>query len=161
TAAGILGQPNTTTLFGGNLANNDVRSGLRVGLGYWFGAEQRLGVEAGLMMLESQSTLFSASSDAFPIIARPFTDATNFTQQAVLVAFPGSSTGSIGVQASSGNFYEGHIDLAVKLVDRPGPIRVDGLVGYRFYRFDEGLRIQQSMTPTSPNFVAGTLIQAE
>jgi hypothetical protein len=159
--AGVLGQPTTATLFGGEVVNDDIRSGLRLGFGYWLGAERNFGVEAGFSMLESQASLFSGTSSQFPILARPFTDARNFSQQAVLAAFPGFTTGSIAARASSGNFYEGHIDFAVKLVDGPGPAQLDGLIGYRYYRFDEGIRIQQSLSPTSTNFIAGTLIQTQ
>jgi hypothetical protein len=160
TVAGVLGQPNTTTLFGGSTANDNIRSGVRLGAGYWFGDEGRLGVEAGFSMLESQASLFSASSNTYPILARPFTDATNFSQQAVLVAFPGLTTGTIGAQVSSGNFYEGHVDLALKVLEGTGPLRLDALLGYRYIGFNESLRVQQNMSPTNPIFVAGTTIRA-
>lgn len=161
TSAGVLGQPATTTLFGGNVANGDIRSGLRFGAGYWLGDDRILGIEAGFFMLESQSSFFSASSSTVPILARPFTDATTFSQQAVLVSFPGLSTGAIGAQVNSGNFYEAHLDLALKIYDGAGPLHLDALFGYRYFGFDEGLRVQQNMAPTSPVFVAGTTIQAE
>src|SRR5205085_11647407 len=109
--AGILGQPTTTTLFGGGPADTDARSGFRFGVGYWFGSERVVGAEVGFMMIESRANLFTASSDQTPIIARPFTDVNSFSQQAVLVAFPGVSNGSVAVRAASGNFYEGHFDL--------------------------------------------------
>ena len=160
-SAGALGQPGTTTLFGGNVANDDIRSGLRLGAGYWLGDDRKLGIEAGFFMLESQLSLFSASSSTNPILARPFTDATTFSQQAVLVAFPGVTTGAIGAQVSSGNFYEAHLDLAYKVVDSTGPLHLDALLGYRFFQFNEGLRVQQSMVPLNPVFVTGTTIQAE
>lgn len=159
--AGVLGQQSTATLFGGDVANDDIRSGLRLGLGYWLGAERKLGVEAGFSMLESQASLFAASSTGTPILARPFTNSLNFTQQAVLIAYPGLTTGSIAARASSGNFYDGHLDLAVKLVEGNGLAQVDGLLGYRYYRFDEGIRVQQTMSPNNGNFIAGTTIQAQ
>jgi hypothetical protein len=160
TSAGVLGQPGATTLFGGDTVNGDIRSGVRFGAGYWLGEDRRIGVEAGFFMLESQSSLFSASSTTTPIIGRPYTDATNFSQQAVLVAFPGLTTGAIGMQVTSGNFYEAHFDLAYKVLDGSGPFRVDALIGYRFFKFDESLRIQQNMAPTASIFLPGTTIQA-
>jgi hypothetical protein len=159
--AGVLGQPTTAILFGGDVANDDIRSGARLGLGYWLGAERKLGVEAGFSSLESQSSLFAASSTGTQILARPFTNALNFTQQAVLIAYPGLATGSIAARASSGNFYEGHLDLAVKLGESDRPARLEGLFGYRYYRFDEGIRVQQTMAPTNAPFVPGTTIQAQ
>jgi len=55
--------------------------------------------------------------------------------------------------ASSGNFYETHIDLTENVLVL-GWLRWESLLGYRFYRYDEGLRIRQNIV-NSPNFVAG------
>ena len=155
--AGILGQGTTSILFGGGQAEDNIRYGFRVGAGYWFGSERTLGVEAGVMLLGSQNTTFSTSSNVNPILARPYTDATNFTQQAALVAFPGFSNGSINIASTSGHFYSGNLDFDLKFVD-DGWFRLTALAGYRYYRYDEGLSIQDTILPTSPIFVAGTQI---
>ena len=39
-----------------------------------------------------------------------------------------------------------------------GAFRLDSLLGYRYYRYDEGLRIRQVINPTGANFVPGTQI---
>jgi hypothetical protein len=150
--AGVLG-PNTTTLFQGG-TNNDGRIGARFEAGYFFGPPSDLGVEAGGMVLESQSTFFNATSNGSPILARPYLNANTGAPSAVLVAFPGAATGSINVQANSGNFMEGHFDATEALVNNSW-LRLDGLLGYRFYRYDEGLSVQQSVTVTDPRFQAG------
>ena len=137
--------------------NNEMRSGFRIGTGYWFDPQQSLGIEGGFSMLESQSTLFGAASNGSPILARPFTDATTGLPQAQLVAFPGSSSGAIDVRVSSGNFYEAHFDFVEKVFDT-GFVRLDSLLGYRFYRYDEGLRIQSQVTPSSSSIVPGSQI---
>src|SRR5262249_34828373 len=113
--AGILGPSSTTVLLGGSATNDEVRSGIRVGLGGWLSADRTFGAEAGFMMLESEATLFSASSDQFPILARPYFDVRNFSPQAVLIAFPGLATGSVDARISSANFYEAHADLTARL----------------------------------------------
>jgi hypothetical protein len=154
--AGVLGAPTTSTLFDGK-ANDQARSGLRLSSGYWFDAERSFGVEAGAMVLESQSKLFSGSSDGTTILARPFTDANTTAPSSVLVAFPGSSSGSVDVRASSGNFYEAHVDFSERIFDH-GWVRFNGLFGYRFFRYDEGLHVRQTVNPTDPNFAAGTQI---
>lgn len=157
TSAGVLGQPNTNILFGGRV-NDNTRSGFKIGAGYWFDAERIWGVEAGFMVLESQATLFSASSQGGPaIIGQPFTNALTSSPQAVLVAFPGSSNGSIAARASSGNFYMGNFDFTENVLDNSW-VRVNALLGYRFYRYDESLRMAQTVLPTSPDFAAGTQI---
>jgi hypothetical protein len=137
--------------------NDEVRSGFRFELGAAFGPDQNFGVEAGVMVLESQVTLFGASSTGTPILARPFFDAAMGSPQAQLIAFPGVASGSVDVRATSGNFYEAHFDFSEKVIDDHG-FRVDALLGYRFYRFDEGLRIRGTENPTDPNFAAGTQI---
>jgi hypothetical protein len=154
--AGVLGQPTTTTVNGSDV-NDNYRSGFRVEAGYWFDANRTLGVEAGFLMLESQATASTFTSDGTTILARPYIDATTNLPQAVLVAFPGSSSGSVAIQAKSGNFYEAHADIAENILDW-GWFRWNGLLGYRYFRYDEGLHIHQTLNPTDPNFVAGTQI---
>lgn len=154
--AGVLGANGTETLFGGQV-NGNGRSGIRLGAGYWFNPEHSLGVEVGFMMLENRAALFSAASTDGAILARPYIDANSGLPQAVLVAFPGSSNGSIDIRAASGNLYTGHFDLTEKALD-VGWYRLNSLLGYRFYRYDENLRIQQTVTATNPAFIAGTQI---
>jgi opacity protein-like surface antigen len=154
--AGVLGTPGGSTLYGG-WVDDQHRSGIRFNLGYWFNPEKTLGVETGFMMLESQSGIFSNNSTDGMILARPFTDANTGLPQAVLVAFPGSSNGSIDVRAHSGNFYEAHVDLTETAIDA-GWYRLTSLLGYRFYRYDESVRIRQVINPTNPSFVPGTQI---
>jgi hypothetical protein len=106
-------------------------------------------------MLESQAKLFFDASNGSPILARPYIDSTTGLQQAVLVAFPGSSTGSIAVRAESANFYEAHLDLMENTFDA-GWYRLTSLFGYRFYSYNENLRITQNLAPTGSSFVTGT-----
>ncbi len=155
--AGILGQPTTSTQFGGGQAEDNIRYGFRVETGYWFGSDRILGVEAGMMILGTQNTPFAISSSTNPILARPYTDATDFTQQAALVAFPGVSNGSVNVTSTSGHFYSGNLDFDLKVVDE-GWFRLTAMAGYRYYRYDESLGIQDTIEPISPVFVAGTQI---
>jgi hypothetical protein len=156
TSAGILGQPTTGTLFGGAL-NEQMRYGFRLGAGYWFTPQKDFGVEVGFSMLESQASTFGFTSDGTTILARPFTDANTGLPQAQLVAFPGNSSGSVFGRVGSGNLYEAHIDFVERITDTPFA-QLDGLVGYRFYRYDEGLSVQQNVLPTGPDFAPGTQI---
>ena len=155
-SAGVLGAPGTSVLFEGP-AGTHVRSGLRFGAGYWLDGQQALGLEAGFMILEGQARGYSNSvSDG--ILARPFIDSATGTHQAILIAFPGASNGSIDIRARTGNFYEAHLDLSEKSLDF-GALKLYSLIGYRFYSYNEGLDITQSITTTTaPNFVPGTRI---
>lgn len=154
--AGIFGASSTDTLFGG-WQIDDPRAGFRLGAGWWFGGDRYLGVETGVLFLGGRATNFNASSDNFPILARPYLDVLDGTPQAVLVAFPGSSTGSIDIHANSGNFQSAYFDIAEKAFEEGG-FRLVALVGYRYYRYDESLTIGQILNSTDPNFVAGTQV---
>jgi hypothetical protein len=152
--AGVLPLPNTSVLYGNDTVNDELRYGFRLGAGYWFTPERRLGIEAGGMILESQSALFDIASGGTPTLARPYLDATTGIFQAALIA-SGSSSGSIDVRSSSGNLYEAHLDLTERVLD-DGWVRLDSLFGYRFYRYDEGLRIRQTLSPIGGAFAVGT-----
>ncbi len=99
-------------------------------------------------MFENQATNFGVASNGSPILARPFTDATTGLPQAILVAFPGSSTGNINVHAASGNFYGGNFDLTERTYDA-GWFRLNTLAGYRYFSYSESLGIQQNLFPTT------------
>ena len=154
TTAGVLGAAGTTTLFGDSV-DDKLRPGFRLGAGYWFNPQQTFGIETGVMLVGSQTAKFSAVSNDGTILARPFFDINGLSPQAVLVAFPGSSNGSIDIQAKSGSLFETHLDITEKAIDT-GWLRLSGLIGYRYFRYDESLRIQQTLTPTNGNFIPGT-----
>lgn len=147
--AGVLGKANTQTLLSGTV-NRNMRSGFRLGAGYIFDQEYGLGAEAGFTFLPSQSSSFLFTSADHPILARPFTNATNSMAASLVVAFPGNSTGNIKVDATTGSFYEFHLDLSERIWEqseyRP---RIDGLFGYRFASFDDSLRISQHIVPSA------------
>jgi hypothetical protein len=155
-AAGILGLGSTTTLFGGNSALGDGRNGGRIAAGAWFGHDRNYGFEGDLVIIANASTQFTTSSNATPIIAQPFTLATNFTQQAALISFPGFSAGAVAVQADSSTFVEAHLDFTARLLDDSGPWGTTLLAGYRYFHYGEGLHMQQVVEPTNANFVPGT-----
>lgn len=160
TAAGVLGNPATSFLVGGGTVNGDARLGTRLTVGYVLDPERGVGIEAGGFMTESNAALFSNSTAANAIIARPFTDATTGLQNSVLVSFPGTSAGNVVTRVRSGNLYETHVDFTETYYQHNG-FRLDALLGYRFFRYDENLQINQNLFPTSANFVAGTQIANE
>jgi len=156
TAQNVAGipSPSTPTLFGGGIVNDDLRSGFRLGVGYWFTPEHFRGIEAGLLLLESEASGFAASSTGTPILARPFFNATTGLPEAALIAFPGSSAGSIAARASSGNLYGANVAFTENVCDKEW-FRLDSIFGYRFYRYDEGLRVAETLTNNSA-FAPGT-----
>jgi len=156
--AGVLGQPNTTVLFGNQTVNNGLRWGGRGIGGVWLDNQQTFALEGGYYGLTSQSTTFSANSDftADPnstILARPYFDtnpAVN-AQAAQLVAFPNyvipiilpppfNLDGTIDIQEKS--FIQsamGGVRYAIGPFNSPGRIFLLG--GYRFWQLQESLSI--------------------
>jgi hypothetical protein len=155
--AGILGQPETSILFGGEHINDEARNGTRLGAGYWIDAQRIFGVHASFFILETQSSIFAAASQGSPILARPFTNALTDDPDAALVAFPGVLTGSIDVSATSRNLFGGNLAVSEQILNRGG-FRLDSLLGYRFLRYDERLLIQDARFPLEAAFVPGTRI---
>lgn len=153
--AGILGDPRTSTLFSGRVTDN-LRAGLRLGAGYLFDAEYGRGIEADFLFLGSQSSTFSATSGEFPILARPYIDANTEDPQAVLIAHPDQSTGSITIDAKSGSYYAVHLDTTERIWNR-GATNVSCLFGYRYGHYDDALRFQQTIVP---NALPGTEINS-
>jgi hypothetical protein len=154
TAAGVLGAAGTSVLFGDTSMNEEVRFGLKFGAGVYLDEQRNLSLETGFMIVESQADVFAIDSTG--ILARPF-NTSGADQQSILIAFPGTSTGSVDASVNSGNLYEAHIDLTEVITRGPWG-RLEGLVGYRLYRYDEGLHVRQTIVPTDPNFVPGTRI---
>jgi len=86
TDIGVVGAPTTSVLFGGNSFNGPMRSGARLTAGFWFTPRQERGIEAnwiGLGLAREQFAMSSTAGD--PWLARPYIDATNGNQAAVVV----------------------------------------------------------------------------
>ena len=140
--AGVLGQPTTTVLFGNSSANNDWRSGGRITAGYWFDPQRSRGLEASFFGLENASTGFAADSNMYPILARPFTDASTGLQNSLFAGLPGFITGSVNASETSRLWGAGALyrqDLGAW-----GGSRVSALIGYRYLRSSDTLAISNT-----------------
>jgi hypothetical protein len=72
---GLLGAPDTHTLYGGDrlqTRHGDQFNGVRLTLAYWFDDCQTLGIEGQAFFLERDSTHFKAVSDGSTLLARPY-----------------------------------------------------------------------------------------
>jgi hypothetical protein len=145
--AGVLGAP---VLFGGSRANDEARSGFRVGVGGWFDEPRTWGAEASFFLLETKATGFVARSDGSTILSRPFVDAGTGRPGAERIAFPGDVSGAVSAsEAGSGLLGAGAL-LRMNLCCGCGT-RLDLLGGYRYLRFTDSLGVTESLTSTSPN----------
>ena len=87
--AGVIGQPATSTLFGGGWVPGTMQPGGRVTLGYWFDPTQHDGVEASFFQLaEDQRQGTFGNQGAARLLGRPFIDALTGAEAAVLVPPP-------------------------------------------------------------------------
>ncbi len=149
------GESGTHNIFGG-FVNDNLRPGFRASGGWWFEGDSNLGAEFGVMFLSGQRQTLFAGSDAYPIIGRPFFDANDGTLQSLFVAYPGLSNGSLDIEARFSNFTSASCALTERVYDL-GWFRTTALFGYRMYRYDEYLTIRQTVQPTDPNFIPGTM----
>ena len=139
--AGVLGQSTTSILFGNGTVNTDATSGMRILFGYWFDDCQSLGVEASYVGLGRETARFAASSPSTSIIARPFYDTQFSTQSAMLAAFPDYLEGTVDCNLTSE--FQAIEVLLRRNMFRGNRNRLDLLLGWRFARLDESLRINQ------------------
>lgn len=152
TSAGVLGQPGTSVLFGGNNIGTGPYSGARIRAGYWCDPCQTHGIELIYFGLASQTTSFQASSPGDPILARPFYSvqpgATGQTSE--LVAYPGLLSGNISV--SSTTSLQGAEALLRGNLYRTGSSRVDALIGWQYLQLNDSLYINDFKTVLNTNF---------
>jgi Putative beta barrel porin-7 (BBP7) len=149
TATGVLGQPGTTVLFGNQTVNDDLTPGFRLRSGMWLDDNQRWGLEGSLLYVGSESTSFGASSDQNPILARPFFNTQTNAPDSQLLAFPGTLTGNVAVQADRGELYGADANARYNLCCGCN-YRLDLLAGYRFLRLTDSLSFQENLTATDP-----------
>jgi hypothetical protein len=146
---GILGSPTTRSLFGGSLGDNG-HSGGRFNLGYWFGCEQRWGIDTTYFFLASNGTTFNASSPGDPLLARPFTNANTGGQFSQIIASPGQSAGAFAATTDT-TLWGGDINLRRFLTGTPCR-RIDLLLGFKYMRLTEDLDITEDVTRLTGGF---------
>lgn len=158
-AAGVLGEPDTTVLFGGDYGE-ELRNGLRVTVGRTLGTTGEFSLNGRFYGIQDSTENYSISSTGSdPILVRPFYNVVLAQQDALLVSFPGiTSDGTINVQAHNDVL---GADVYIRNIfwwDESK--RIDFLAGYQFTRIDDSLYIDSDFTsidPLSPNPVGTTL----
>jgi hypothetical protein len=165
TAAGVLGQPGTSVLFGGNTIGTGMRSGARIVAGWWLDPTTR--IEGEVFGLGTNNTSFNeaSSSSGIPILARPFFNLQTGKQDAFLLAFsgtPGTSSGNISILERSSFMGAGIRALqnlsCVNCCDQQ--CRWDFIYGFRYLRLAENLTINSSLTAIDTAAPAGTVFTA-
>jgi len=146
--AGVLGQPNTSILYGDERLNNDGRSGARFLLGRRL--TECAKVEGEWFMLGESQAEFHQDSTGNPILARPFTNIAG-VQEAFLVAYPGVRQGEITVNSTS-NFSGATIAVIEEwnpeYDHRAGQLSL--AMGLRYLRLADNLEISDSLVSIDP-----------
>jgi hypothetical protein len=99
--------------------------------------------------LEDETANFSAESPGSPILARPFFNVENNAQDSELVAFPDLLSGRVTVDGSSE--FESAEVLLRRLIYGGCDGRLDFLIGYRYARLDDSLRITENLVSEATN----------
>ncbi len=158
--AGLL--PGAQVLFGNDRVNADGRPGGRFTVGYWFGDGENLAVEDTFFFLGSNTQSFAGSSDTTGVLARPFFDTVTGAQDIIYVALPGTTSGSITIDATS-KMVGNEVNLR-RCLYSDCCHRIDALAGYRYLLLSENLAINSnSMFTSSPpgsGIVVGTTVAA-
>jgi len=166
--AGVLGQPETRVLYGGQHVNTDSRSGYRLSAGMWLNACHTVAFVADYFELEAGSARFDAAGNGSPILARPFYNVQTGQQAAQLISFPNVATGSVHVldrdffQSTGGQLLFNLLssqwcssdcsNAASSHAAHKRGYEVGFLAGYRYYRLDDSLSIRENLTATDPIF---------
>jgi hypothetical protein len=145
----VNGDP--VTLFGDSKINGQGHDGFSLQGGMWLDACQRWGIEADYFDLGRRHNNFDSgfsNGNPFPTL-RPFFD----TNPAVLdtafleVAFPGEFAGKVTVQTH--DYFQGAgIDLR-RSFGCCGGCKLDGLLGYRYYRLMDNVDVDQTSVDIS------------
>lgn len=158
-AQGVRGNPSTGVLIDDSYLDHKLNSGAHPVIGYWFDAEQTLGLELGGFVMETHtihSEVNSNRTDGAPVIARPFINALTGQEDAQIITSP---------QDALGGRYLGGIDVfddsrtwgaELNLTSRLGPLGGgvwDVLGGFRYLGQKDEFRFSQSSTVLTPGTV--------
>ena len=149
--AGVLGAPGTAVLFGDEGLNEMRSNESRFGLDYWLTRDHAAGLEFQYFVLGQNTQSFQADDNSFPVLARPIFNTETQSMDSALIAYPGQ-TGNVNVVATSD--LQGAEALLRKTWYCRPCARLDFLVGYRYVRLADDLRMDEFETFIDP---AGTV----
>ncbi len=151
---GVLGRSDTTILFGNETILDSFRSGGRLTLGTT-DLNHAGGFELIVTVFAPGKKDFSDNRD---FLARPVFDTASGAEASMLVAHPDFLDGSVSVQTKQ-RLHSLDI-LRRQCLTSSQCNRIDLLIGYRYARLDEMLRINQSSIYTAPQgqIITGTTV---
>jgi putative beta barrel porin BBP7 len=148
--AGVLGFPSTSILFGDQLGGNKLQGGGRVTAGIWLDPDHNVAAGGRFFGLGGDTTRFNQSSTGNPILGIPFFNAILNQQDALLVAYPGLSTGRVNAYLTTNNILGAEAFTEIMMV-RDTLRRIDLVAGYQFFRLNDWFQINSNSTLTQAN----------
>ena len=152
----VLSDPNTTTLFGNQGIQQNLRSGFRISVNHQLENGSLLG--GRFWALEQARSNYSNASNGNPNLGIPFFNTQVPGEDALLVAFPGITTnGSVNVR--TGNELLGADAWFRRSISRDAGFQMDWLAGYQFVRMNDSLFMNSTQTDINGIVVpVGTVI---
>jgi hypothetical protein len=150
---GALAQPGTTVIFGLNNVDFNLQSGVRLDVGKFLDKDARYSVDAIGFWVSQGRQSFSESSDSTgnPLIARPVRSLNSGNEITFFTSFPGSLTGTTTIDTRS-ELAGVELNVGAHSYVYRG-LHLEGLLGIRYLRLAESLRIQDQLNPQVPGFL--------
>src|SRR5262249_15300639 len=151
---GIIGQRDTTVLFGTDRFDFERLYGFQVQGGTWLNCLHNWGVEAGGFYLQQRSidTTFASDAGGNALLARPFFNTVTATPASFVVASPGALAGSVAVHSDI-QFWGSEVNLIRNLASCED-WHFDLLGGFRYLDLAENLRISSTSQALVPGVLA-------
>ena len=150
---GLLSQPGTQVIMGGNDIDLGRHNGVRLTLGYWLTDDHAWGVEAGgfyLPTVTSRQTVSSSGAPGSTHLVVPFFDPTRNAEAFSDISSAGEFSGTATQRLKSRVWgAEGNVVMSLA---NPGPWRLDLLGGIRYLNLSEGF----SFATSSPDLPPGS-----
>ncbi len=153
--AGVLGEAETTTIFGDDNIHDGPRNGGRFTFGTWLTPQRSTGLEVRYTSIETDTEEFDAGQE-FDVLGRPFFNTQLTENDARLINFDALVSGDLSIQATS-DFDALEITMLRCIGNQPGISNF--LFGYRRMSLDESIRIDESTTSlAAPTLNAATVL---
>jgi putative beta barrel porin BBP7 len=153
---GIPGLGDTRVVLGGDSFGDTFHTGGRLTIGRWLGDGQCRGFEGRLFLLNQTNSSFVATSNEFPVLARPFFNVnTPVGPFSEVVADPARGFGGVAVNMEH-SLWGAEVNYRRFLCGNPCA-RIDGLIGYRYVGLKDQLSITENFVSTggNPTLVGG------
>lgn len=139
---GVIGQGDTSIITPKRSFTDSLHGGGRFGGTYWLGDNSLWGADFNLFFLGANRNSYTATSNEFPLLARPFMNLNEMEQDSQIIGFPGLFSGYAQVDIET-QVWGADVSARRKLLCGPCS-NLDLLVGFRYLRLAEELSITEA-----------------